>query len=85
MSLSAIRPSSGSEWAFIFRIALLRWTFTVASAILGNRGRDGDRRRQVGGRHGVDRAWPRAGIVAAVKEGRTTFQRILSYTLNSTV
>jgi H+-transporting ATPase len=25
-----------------------------------------------------------AGIVAAVKEGRTTFQRILSYTLNST-
>src|ERR1700684_2061752 len=24
-----------------------------------------------------------AGIVAAVKEGRTTFQRILSYTLNS--
>ena len=33
LSLSAIRPSSGSEWAFIFRIALLRWTFTVASAM----------------------------------------------------
>jgi hypothetical protein len=33
LSLSAIRPSSGSERAFIFRIALLRWTFTVASAM----------------------------------------------------
>jgi hypothetical protein len=32
-SLSAIRPSSVSERAFIFRIALLRWTFTVASAM----------------------------------------------------
>jgi hypothetical protein len=32
-SLSAIRPSSGRERAFIFRIALLRWTFTVASAM----------------------------------------------------
>src|SRR5271166_902020 len=28
-----IRPSSGSERACIFRIALLRWTFTVASAM----------------------------------------------------
>jgi hypothetical protein len=33
LSLSAIRPSSGSERALIFRIALLRWTFTVASAM----------------------------------------------------
>jgi hypothetical protein len=33
LSLSAIRPSSGSERAFIFRIARLRWTFTVASAM----------------------------------------------------
>ena len=32
-SLSAIRPSSGSELAFIFCIALLRCTFTVASAM----------------------------------------------------
>jgi hypothetical protein len=32
-SLSAIRPNSGSERAFIFRIALLRWTFTVVSAM----------------------------------------------------
>ena len=31
LSLSAIRPSSGSEPAFIFCIALLRCTFTVAS------------------------------------------------------
>ena len=33
LSLSAIRPSSGSEPAFIFCIALLRCTFTVASAM----------------------------------------------------
>jgi hypothetical protein len=33
LSLSAIRPSSGSERVFIFRIALLLWTFTVASAM----------------------------------------------------
>jgi hypothetical protein len=33
LSLSAIRPSSGSERAFIFRMARLRWTFTVASAM----------------------------------------------------
>ena len=33
LGLSAIRPSSGSERAFIFRIALLRWTFTGASAM----------------------------------------------------
>jgi len=33
LSFSAIRPSSGSERASIFRIALLRWTFTVASAM----------------------------------------------------
>src|SRR5208282_4387995 len=32
-SLSAIRLSSGSEWAFIFRIRLLRCTFTVLSVI----------------------------------------------------
>jgi hypothetical protein len=32
LSLSAIRPSSGREPAFIFCIALLRCTFTVASA-----------------------------------------------------
>jgi len=31
-SFSAIRPSSGRERAFILCIALLRWTFTVASA-----------------------------------------------------
>jgi hypothetical protein len=33
LSLSTIRPSSGSERAFILCIALLRWTFTVASAM----------------------------------------------------
>jgi len=33
LSLSAIRPSSGSEPACIFCIALLRCTFTVASAM----------------------------------------------------
>ena len=33
LSRSTNRPSSGSERTFIFRIALLRWTFTVASAI----------------------------------------------------
>jgi hypothetical protein len=33
LSWSAIRPSSGSERAFILCIALLRWTFTVASAM----------------------------------------------------
>jgi len=33
LSLSAMRPSSGSDPAFIFCIALLRCTFTVASAI----------------------------------------------------
>ena len=33
LSLLAIRPSSASEWAFIFRIAWLRWTFTVASTM----------------------------------------------------
>ena len=32
LSLSAMRPSSGSEPAFIFCIALPRCTFTVASA-----------------------------------------------------
>jgi hypothetical protein len=47
-----------------------------------HRGLDRDRRRQIGRRHGADRARP-AGIVAAVKEGRTTFQRIQTYTLNS--
>ena len=39
LSLSAIRPSLGSEPAFIFCIALLRCTFTVASAdadVVGN-------------------------------------------------
>ena len=33
LSLSVIQPSSGSEPAFIFFIALLRSTFTVASAM----------------------------------------------------
>ena len=33
LSLSAIRPSSGSESAFILSISLLRYTFTVATAI----------------------------------------------------
>jgi hypothetical protein len=33
LSLSAIRPSSGRERVFILCIALLRWTFTVASAM----------------------------------------------------
>jgi len=33
LSLRAFRPSSGSERAYIFRIALLRCTFTVASAM----------------------------------------------------
>jgi hypothetical protein len=32
-SLAAILPNSGSERAFIFRIAWLRWTFTVGSLI----------------------------------------------------
>jgi hypothetical protein len=32
-SLSAIRPSSGREWAFLFRITLLRVTFAVVSAM----------------------------------------------------
>ena len=31
LSLSAIRPSSGSDLACIFRIRWLRWTFTVTS------------------------------------------------------
>ena len=39
-------------------------------------------RRQIGRRHGADRTWPR-GIVAAVKEGRPTLQRILTCTLNT--
>jgi hypothetical protein len=33
LSLSAMRPSSGSDPACIFCIARLRWTFTVASAM----------------------------------------------------
>jgi hypothetical protein len=33
LSFSTIRPSLGSERAFIFRIALLRCIFTVASAM----------------------------------------------------
>src|ERR1700685_1417156 len=33
LSLAAIWPNSGSERAFNFRMALLRWTFTVAWAI----------------------------------------------------
>ena len=33
LRMSAIRPSSGSERAFIFRIRLVRCTFTVDSAI----------------------------------------------------
>ncbi len=33
LSLPAIRPNSVSDRTFIFRIALLRWTFTVASVM----------------------------------------------------
>ena len=33
LSLSAIPPSSGSDRAFIFRIASMRWIFTVAPAM----------------------------------------------------
>jgi hypothetical protein len=29
LSLSAIRPNSGSDWAFIFRITSMRWIFTA--------------------------------------------------------
>jgi hypothetical protein len=33
LSLSALRPGSGSEWTFIFHIAYCGGTFTVASAM----------------------------------------------------
>src|SRR5262249_61950262 len=33
LSMTAIRLSSGREWAFIFRIRLVRCTFTVDSAM----------------------------------------------------
>jgi len=43
---------------------------------------DGNRRSKIGRGCCSNRGWPRR-IVAAVKEGRVTFQRILTYTLNS--
>jgi len=49
-----------------------------------HRGLDRHRRRQIGRRHGADEP-DLAGIVAAVKEGRVIFQRILTYTLNSII
>jgi magnesium-transporting ATPase (P-type) len=42
----------------------------------------GNRCGQIGREHRSDGTWAR-GIVAAVKEGRMTFQRILTYTLRS--
>ena len=54
----------------------------IAAGTDGNRGIDRDRRRQVGG--GIVLTKPGlGGIVASVKEGRMTFQRILTYTLSS--
>ena len=48
----------------------------------GDRGIDGDRCRQIGA--GIVLTKPGlGGIVASIKEGRVTFQRILTYTLNS--
>jgi len=45
-----------------------------------NRCFDGDRRRESGGRRRADRAGL-SGIVACISEGRSAFQRVLTYTL----